>query len=44
MATLEATTMKHCTQCEYKTPSESSIRRHILDRECPAGSNSYKES
>lgn len=43
MPEINSVTMKKCRQCPYKTPSEESIRRHILDRECPNGSTSYTE-
>ena len=43
MATLEAATMKTCSHCPYKTASEENMHNHILNRECPNGSFSYKE-
>lgn len=43
MTEISEVKMKKCKHCPYKTASETSIRRHILERKCPAGSNSYTE-
>ena len=43
MATLTPAVVYQCSHCPLKTPSEENIGNHILKRECPNGSFSYKK-